>query len=501
MRTLAGDLLQLRLGDPSDGPMNKRLYRGIREAILDGSIPAGTRLPATRDLAAELGIARNTVVHVYGQLLAEGYTYSRQGNGTFVTDSVPDAYLASGRGRRHEPAAQPRASLSVRGAQIVDEASASPHQWGAFMPGVPDVTEFPHQKFSRILSALWRDPTPTMLSYSYGGGLPALREALAQHLAVTRSIDCEPDQIIIVEGSHQAIDLATRILGDTGDVAWVENPGYWGARTVLMANGIRIVHQPVDAEGMLLPAQHDGPPPRFVFVTPSHQYPLGSVMSLARRRQLLAMARNWGSWIIEDDYDSEFRFSGRPIASLQGLEPDAPVIYLGTFSKTLYPGLRVGYLVLPKSLTQAFQAAHAELYREGHLMTHAALATFIAEGHYAAHIRRMRMLYGRRRAILVNLIERRLGAQWLDRHSSDAGLHVVVNLPDGIDDTQVVQEARTRGVLTRPLSRYFAAGTPGRPGLLLGYACVPERDIARKFELVLDSVAAVARRSRPAARA
>ncbi|WP_370628300.1 PLP-dependent aminotransferase family protein [Bordetella sp. BOR01] len=494
MRTLAGDLLQLRLGEPADGPMNKRLYRGIREAILDGAIPAGTRLPATRDLAAELGIARNTVVHVYGQLLAEGYTYSRQGNGTFVTDSVPDTYLASGRSRRHVAAAPPGAALSARGALIVDEASASPYQWGAFMPGVPDVTEFPHKKFGRIVNALWRNPTPAMLSYSYGGGLPALREALAQHLAVTRSIDCEPDQLIIVEGSHQAIDLATRILGDTGDVAWVENPGYWGARTVLAANGIRIVHQPVDDEGMQLPAQAEGTPPRFIFVTPSHQYPLGSVMSLARRRQLLAMARGWGSWIIEDDYDSEFRFSGRPIASLQGLEPDAPVIYLGTFSKTLYPGLRVGYLVLPKTLTRAFQAAHAELYREGHLMTHAALATFIAEGHYAAHIRRMRMLYARRRAMLVNLIERRLGAEWLHRDSSDAGLHLVLNLPADMDDARVVEEARARGVLTRPLSRYYATGTDNRPGLLLGYACVPESEIARKFEVVLDSLAAVARR-------
>jgi len=493
LRSLAGDLLQLRLGEPGDGPMNKRLYQGIREAILEGAIPAGTRLPASRDLAAELGIARNTVVHVYGQLLAEGYTYSRQGNGTFVTDSVPDTYLASGRGRRHASAAQPGAALSRRGAQIVDEVSASPYQWGAFMPGVPDVTEFPHKKFGRIVSALWRDPAPDMLSYSYGGGLPALREALAQHLALTRSVDCEPDQIIIVEGSHQAIDLATRILGDPGDVAWVENPGYWGARSVLAANGIRIVHQPVDEEGMQVPTQADGAPPRFVFVTPSHQYPLGPVMSLARRRQLLAMARGWGSWIIEDDYDSEFRFSGRPIASLQGLEPDAPVIYLGTFSKTLYPGLRVGYLVLPKALTAAFQAAHAELYREGHLMTHAALAAFIAEGHYAAHIRRMRMLYARRRAILVNLIERRLGAQWLHRDSSDAGLHLVLNLPPDMDDARVVEVARARGVLTRPLSRYYAAGTPGRRGLLLGYACVPDSEIARKFEVVLQSLAQVDR--------
>jgi len=494
-------LLLLRLADGASEPMNKRLYRGIREAILDGSIAADSRLPATRDLAAELGIARNTVVHVYSQLLAEGYTRSRQGNGTFVNASVPDSYLASGRRARQAHEAASRPSLSPRGAAIVDGVSASPYQWGAFMPGVPDLTEFPHKKFGRIFSALWRNPAPDLLTYSYGGGLPALREALAQHLALTRSIDCDPEQIIITEGSHQAIDLATRILGEAGETAWVEDPGYWGARTILQANGLRTVHLPVDEEGMRLP-DTVGTPPRFIFVTPSHQYPLGPVMSLARRRQLLAVARQCGSWIIEDDYDSEFRFSGRPIASLLGLESDAPVIYMGTFSKTLYPGLRVGYLVLPKPLTAAFQAAHAELYREGHLMTHAALATFISEGHYAAHIRRMRMLYGRRRAMLVNLIERRLGPDWLHRDASMAGLHLVLTLPPDMDDLRVVEVARSKGVLTRALSRYYVNDEGRRPGLLLGYACVPEHDIARKFEVLLESLAEVARPlARPAAKA
>ena len=338
MRSIVGDLLLLRLAEASAEPMNRRLYRGLREAILEGAIAADTRLPASRDLAAELGIARNTVVHVYSQLLAEGYTRSRQGNGTFVNASLPDSFLSSGRRARPAAAPQPRAALSPRGAAIVDGASASPYQWGAFMPGVPDLTEFPHRKFGRIVSALWRNPPPDLLTYAHGGGLPALREALAQHLALTRSIDCDPEQLIITEGSHQAIDLASRILGDPGEVAWVEDPGYWGARTVLQANGLRIRHLPVDEEGMQVPQEAGGEPPRFIFVTPSHQYPLGPVMSLARRRQLLAVARRHGSWIIEDDYDSEFRFSGRPIASLLGLEPDAPVIYMGTFSKTLYRG-------------------------------------------------------------------------------------------------------------------------------------------------------------------
>ncbi|MGN6578546.1 MAG: PLP-dependent aminotransferase family protein [Bordetella sp.] len=502
MRTITGDLLLLRLGESSDGPMNQRLYRCLREAILDGSIAADTRLPASRDLAAELGIARNTVVHVYAQLQAEGYTRSRQGSGTYVADTLPDDYLASGRRARQVGARPAGPSLSVRGARIVDGASASPFQWGAFMPGVPDVTEFPHRKFSRIVSSIWRRPPAQLLTYAYGGGLPALREALAQHLALTRSIDCDPEQILLTEGVHQGIDLISRMLCEAGEVAWIENPGYWGARSVLQANGIRAVPRAVDEEGLHLPSEPVQAPPRLVFVTPSHQYPLGAVMSLARRRRLLALARQWGSWIIEDDYDSEFRFTGRPIPCLQGLESDAPVIYLGTFSKTMYPGLRLAYLVLPKRLVKAFQAAHAELYREGHLMTHAAVAAFISEGHYAAHVRRMRMLYGRRRAMLVNLIERRLGVDWLHRDSSDAGLHLVLDLPDEIPDEAVVQAAHARGVLTRPLSRYYDAapqgGEPPRQGLLLGYACVPEADIARKFEVLLDSLAYVARqRKRP----
>ena len=228
MRSIVGDLLLLRLAEASAEPMNRRLYRGLREAILEGAIAADTRLPASRDLAAELGIARNTVVHVYSQLLAEGYTRSRQGNGTFVNASLPDSFLSSGRRAARRPR-HSRVRRCRRGAAIVDGASASPYQWGAFMPGVPDLTEFPHRKFGRIVSALWRNPPPDLLTYAHGGGLPALREALAQHLALTRSIDCDPEQLIITEGSHQAIDLASRILGDPGEVAWVEDPAI-GAR-------------------------------------------------------------------------------------------------------------------------------------------------------------------------------------------------------------------------------------------------------------------------------
>jgi len=471
--------------------MNKRLYAALRAAILDGSIPCDSRLPATRDLAAELRVSRNTIVDVYEQLSAEGYTRSRQGSGTFVAEWAPESPVGGMHKARRRAVAWKDQGLSERGRHIIDGALASPHQWGAFMPGVPDLTMFPYKKFGRIINAWWREPKPDLLSYSYGGGLPALREVLAGHLRITRSLDCDANQIVVTEGTQQAIDLVVRLLGDAGDLAWVEDPGYWGARTVLRANGIHIAAQPVDQDGMCLPDE-PGDRPRFIFVTPSHQYPLGSIMSLARRRQLLAFARRSGSWIVEDDYDSEFRYSGRPIPALQGLEADAPVLYIGTFSKTLYPGLRIGYLVLPRELAIPFQKAQAELYREGNLPMHSALATFIADGHYAAHIRRMRLVYARRRTMLVNLIERRLGKEWVHRDGSEAGLHVVMKLRADIDDRRVVAAAHRRGILTRPLSSYYVDDTHRRYGLLLGYACVADGEMTSRFELLMSSIAEAA---------
>ena len=235
MRSIVGDLLLLRLAEASAEPMNRRLYRGLREAILEGAIAADTRLPASRDLAAELGIARNTVVHVYSQLLAEGYTRSRQGNGTFVNASLPDSFLSSGRRARLAAAPQPRPALSPRGAAIVDGASASPYQWGAFMPGVPDLTEFPHRKFGRIVSALWRNPPPDLLTYAHGGGLPALREALAQHLALTRSIDCDPEQLIITEARTRPSTWPR--------ASWAIRARWPGSRTRLLGRAHRAAGQ------------------------------------------------------------------------------------------------------------------------------------------------------------------------------------------------------------------------------------------------------------------
>jgi GntR family transcriptional regulator/MocR family aminotransferase len=490
MKSICADLVLQRTAPAAGRALNRQLYECLRGAILDGSLPPASQIPASRDLAREVGMSRNTVLHAYEQLRAEGYVYSRVGSGTFVAATTPDSFLSAGRPVAYDRSESQPVRLSRRARTLLATASAVPTQWGAFMPGVPDVTEFPHRQFSRILSRLWRAPSPELLTYSHGGGHPALRAAIAEHLRVARSVRCEADQILVTEGVHQAVDMSLRMLVDPGDTVWVEEPGYWGFHKVLQMGStvVRPMRVEENTAGMT-GWPRLGKPPRLIFVTPSHQYPLGSVMSLARRRELLDVARASGGWIVEDDYDSEFRFAGRPIPAMQGLEADAPVIYIGTFSKTLFPGLRVGYMVLPRALAEPFRTAHADLYREGHAITQAALAELLDQGDYAAHIRRMRVLYARRRAILMALISQHLGPDYLDAQSSNAGLHLVLRLPDDTDDVAIAQSVQARGVLTRPLSRYYLRGG-ARRGLLLGYACVKEEHIEPAFRVLKDSLAA-----------
>lgn len=492
-----GDLLQIRwLALRSEKPAqaaNRALYDCLRESILDGSLPAGTQLPPTRELALVLGLSRNTITHAYNQLLAEGYVRSLTGSGTFVNDVLPEQVLWTPTPQMQDvvsKAPDPVARLSRRGSTLLDNAQASSVQWGAFMPGVPDVTEFPHRKFQQ-LAARWRGRVPPQwLSYATGGGHPALRQAIAHHLRQARSVNCDASQVLITSGVHQAVDLVTRLLTDPGDRVWLEEPGYWGLRGVLAVNGLEVVPAGVDSEGMVPPPVAPGEAPRLIFVTPSHQYPLGAVMSLRRRAALLEFARNHNSWIVEDDYDSEFRFAGHPIASLQGLVDDAPVIYVGTFSKTLYPGLRIAYAVLPRLLVEPARTAHADLYREGHLVTQAALADFIDQGHYAAHIRRMRLIYSGRRNALLGLVERWLGSHWVHPFDSPAGLHVVLQLPSGMSDVSVARAAAAQGVHVRPLSRYYAQ-QQDVSGLLLGFACVPETEMLQPFETLVRCIETV----------
>ncbi|MCV9877552.1 MocR-like pyridoxine biosynthesis transcription factor PdxR [Brenneria izbisi] len=497
MRSLLTDLLLQRLSNQQEGTLNKRLYDSIRLSILDGAITAGSRLPSSRDLAQQLSLSRNTVLAAYEQLLAEGYIETRTGSGSYVTQQLPDGNMTPVRNENHTAARVPVQELSNRGRHLLGYAGASPRQWGAFMPGIPDIAGFPHDLWRRIQTRLTRRVKPEQLSYSPVGGCPELQLALVDYLRVSRSVECTPEQILITEGTHQAMDLLAKMLCNPGDLVWVEDPCYWGTRNVLTINGLRVAPVEVDEQGMAPPETVTPPSiPRLICVTPSHQYPLGAVMSLARRQRLLALAQEQGCWVVEDDYDSEFRFSGNPIPSLQGLQAQSPVIYIGTFSKTLYPGLRVSYMVLPPPLASDLKMAHSELYRGGHWLTQITLSQFIREGHYAAHIRRMRLLYAKRRAMLTELIEQQLGPEYVG-DNSNAGLHMLLRLPSTIDDVLLSAQIQQRGVTVKPLSSYYLRPTQQR-GLLLGYAAVEEENMMQAFSVITTCILAVEKTTRRA---
>ncbi|WP_297442489.1 PLP-dependent aminotransferase family protein [Acidocella sp.] len=467
------DWLQARLNRQSAVPLYRQLQESLLEAVLEGELPPGRKLPSSRLLAGELGLARNTVIEVYEALSAQGCLETRHGSGTYVAD------LASERLPPPPATIAPVApKLSARGRVLIEDAQVFPRQWGAFMPGVPDVTEFPTRIWARLHNRHWSRAAPERLTYAPGGGLKALRVALAEHLRTARGVRCEPGQIVITTGIHQSIDLTARLLTDQGDTVWLEDPCYWGLRHSLHSLGLKLQSVPVDAEGLNW-AGLNSPPPRFIVATPSHQYPLGMVMTLPRRQALLEQAKAQGSWIVEDDYDSEFRYGTRPITSLQGLDRDGLVIYVGSFSKTLFPGLRLGYIVAPPQLADSFAKGVAELYREGQLQQQAMLADFIAEGYFAAHIRRMRGLYKARREALLDAIRREFG-DTLPVMGDNAGLHLVLGL-NGADDRQIAREAVQAGIVTRPLSGYYRSPGPPQSGLLLGYACVREEAIAPAF--------------------
>ena len=475
-------------------PLSRQVYGLLSKLILSGELPAGQKLPASRVLATDCRVSRNTVMLAYEQLLAEGYVVSLTGSGTFVSDAVP---ILNEKEKNDQSALIDEGNnwvLSARGADMVCSAQASPQQWQAFVSGVPDVSLFPSHIWLRLLRKHWRHPKPEFLSYAHGAGYLPLRHALIEHLRLARSVHGTAEQVLLISGLHHAISLIAYLLADPGATVWMENPGYWGASTVLKMAGMEIIPIEVDEEGIAPTPEQIANPPRLIFVTPSHQYPLGHVMSLTRRRMLLEYAAQHGAWIIEDDYDSEFRFGGQPIASLQGLDQYQRVIYLGTFSKTLFPGMRLGYMVLPKTLTRYFSTGVTELYREGRLIEQAVLCDFIKEGHYATHVRRVRTYYARRQTLLREAIAEGLGEDW-PLSNEEAGLHLVLHLPEGVDDVAISKAAQAIDILVRPLSLYYVKGT-AKPGLLFGYANVPDEQIKPLFMrlvgLIIASVNAAA---------
>ena len=473
----------LRFDDSSPTPMYRQLYNQLRSAILDGRLEPGARLPSTRSLATELAVARNTVMSAYEQLLAEGYLEGETGSGTYVTHALPDRILQAPALTRAKQVSRIPAALSHRGQTLACSRLGARYSDPPrpFRPGTPAIDHFPFALWSRLLAKYWRREPAGLLPYTDSGGYKPLRQAIAQYVAVARAVNCDAEQIVVVSGAQQALDLAVRLLLDSGDEVWIEDPGYNGARAAFVAAGVKPVAVPVDDAGLnVVAGERLSSKARLAYVTPSHQYPTGAVMTLSRRLELLRWAERRHGWILEDDYDSEYRYASRPVASLQGLDQRGSVIYCGTFSKVLFPSLRLGYVVIPPPLVDAFSAAKAVVDRHCPTVEQAVLAEFIAEGHLARHIRQMRMLYQERQNSLLDALRRRLAGA-IEVHSHAAGMHVVGWLPPGRRDSVISRRAQELGVEAPALTSYRERAT-GRGGLVLGYAAYSERQIREGVE-------------------
>jgi GntR family transcriptional regulator/MocR family aminotransferase len=464
----------------STTPLHRQIYEGFRRAILGRHLHSGQKIPSTRSLALELRVSRIPVLTAYAQLLAEGYFESRTGAGTFVSNSLPDKLLAVAR----RGAASPKVGSGTRRVSarchLIPPFKAAPwlFGWGAFSVGQLAFEEFPFQAWSRIVNRYTRKVRVSALHFSDPMGSPDFRAAIAAYLRTARGVDCDARQIMVVSGSQQALEISARVLLDPGDSVWMEEPGYRLARQVFAISWCRLVPVPVDGEGLdVAEGIKRSRKARVAYVTPSHQFPLGVTMSAARRLQLLEWAERAGSWVIEDDYDSEYRFDSLPIASLQGLDRNARVIYTGTFSKTLFPSLRLGYVVIPEDLVNRFAAVrHAMDVYPAHLYQ-AVLADFLREGHFARHVRRTRMIYHQRRDALVENLRKEFGPQ-LEILGVEGGMHLTVTLPKGIADREITKQAAKQNLWLWPLSPCYFGGSP-RQGFILGFGSTPAREIPK----------------------
>ena len=509
-RIAATPIPGVALDATSAEPLHRQLYAALREGILAARLRPGTRLPSTRLLAESLELSRTTVSLAYDQLRAEGYLRGRERSGTFVAELLPEEALAA---RRRPRSARPSASGGLPGRWAASaDSSGAPSARGrlidsllvsststpggsppiAFRLGTPALDRFPLALWGRILARRWKGLTASQLSYSDPAGHAPLREAIATYARQARGAACEASQVIVVSGAQQAFDLVARVLLDPGDTAAVEDPGYRGARAALAAAGADLAMIPVDREGMDIDRLRAASPrPRMACVTPSHQFPLGVTMSARRRLALLDWARGAGAWVVEDDFDSEYRFRGRPLPSLHGMDAAGRVLYVGTFSKTLFPALRHGNLIVPPALVDVFARARAVVDRHPPALEQAVLAEFIADGHFARHVRRMRALYAERQEVLLSLVARELG-EVLDGERMEAGMHLVAWLRNGGDDRRLAAAAVDAGVATVGLGT-LAADAPVRPGLLLGFAAYNEATMRRGVARLRDAARSVAR--------
>lgn len=467
-------------------PFQEQLVRFFRDAVARGALRGGTRVPATRVLAQELGLSRNTVGLAYERLVAEGFFEARHGSGTFVSERLPARPAAPSRPRDAQaPAGSRRAAALLATPR---PAPAAP-DW-PLVPGLPALDAFPCALWARLEARFWRRHPVATLAYGDPRGYLPLREALAGYLGAARGITCTADHIVVTPGTQAGVLIAALAVSDPGERAWVEHPGHEATRRSLALAGLQVIGVPVDGEGLDVEAgRARAPEARLALVSPSHQYPLGTVMSLARRLSLLQWAAGCDAFVIEDDYDSEFRYGGAPVSTLKALDGGGRVLYVGTLSKMLAPGLRLGFLVVPDRLVDAVQAVRLAVDRHVPAPLQAVTAAFIADGHLGAHIRRLRAIYAERRDALIAAGEA-AGPGRIELDRCATGLHMVAYLPPGLSDAAVAAEARARRIGVVPLSGYAVPDAPPLPrqGLMMGFGNTPPRQIRAAVAAVRDCV-------------
>lgn len=478
----AGTLLGVELPARSAEPLHRQLYAAVKSAILDGRLRPGARLPSTRLAAEDLGVSRTTVLTAFDQLRAEGYLEPKVGSGTRVARAIPRDLRAATTRSGIRQAGRPAAPIARRSrVEDVPDLSFLGRTARPLRPGESEPTLFPTEQWSRLAARHWRRVIRST-EHSDSLGYRPLRAAISAHVAKLRAVRCEPEQVLIVCGAQQGLYLCAHALADPGDAVWMEDPGYPRARWAFRSAGLRVVPVPVDDDGLVVTAGRKAcPSPRMIYTTPSFQCPTGVMLSLARRFELLALARQRRAWILEDDYFSEYRSGRKPVASLQSLDQEQQVIYLGNFSKNVVPSLRIGYVVLPPALVETFTRVRATLSRQPPGADQAILAEFISEGHLERHIRATQRLYREREQAMVDAISAH-GLGLLATSPTGTGLYLVAWLREGLDDRAAARAAAAHGVDAIPLSE-FAVKRPERQGLVLGYAAydpvVIQRTVAR----------------------
>ncbi len=454
-------------------PIQQQISRQIRELVLGGRLKPKAKLPSSRALAEQLGVARATVVEAFEQLVGEGYIETRMGSGTSVAAELPEALLTSGR-KPPKPAAQVKRHA---------RQAAKP-----FRSGLVDWENFPHDEWGRILGRYWRNPPIALLEHNDAFGWLPLRNAIAAHLFEWRGIECNPSQVIITAGGSDAFDLIRRAVVEAGDQMWLEEPGYATARRVFSVGGLNVVPIPVDEEGLLVSeARNLAPHAKLAFVTPARQYPTGVTMPLSRRLELLEWAKQANAIVVEDDYDSEYRYVGRPLPAMMSLDRTARVIYSGTFSKVFSPIIRLGFLVVPTRLVEIFQHERSTYGHPPSLLVQPALAQFMEQGQFAIHIRRMRRLYATRRQILLDVFMPHDG-QLFKVDAPPSGLTVMLRFPDDTDDEALVAKLADAEIEVQALSTYYA-GRKKRRGLLLSFAGFAEKQLIAAAKALVAVVA------------